>query len=189
MKWPLSKWIWCLTFKKYEEQSHLRAGKGNTGLWATFCFISDNSKVSLCFKLSYLLTFDTWRTKRISSTALLKGGEITVKKTDTSTLKSGLRSVWRRGLLKFFDRWIFHCLTWRLTQSHLDDIYQEDFLFSFSCSCCREIFSTATFSLQANHVWISESAHQCSFVARVCLAWWRWCGSSPQCTSLWESLD
>lgn len=106
-----------------------------------------------------------------------------------TTLKSGLRSVWKRGLLKFFDRWIFHCLTWRLTQSHLDDIYQEDFLFSFSCSCCREIFSTTTFSLQPNHVWISESAHQCSFVARVCLAWWRWCGSSPQCTSLWESLD
>lgn len=90
-------------------------------------------------------------------------------------------------LLKFFDRWIFHCLTWRLTRSHLDDIYQEDFLFWFSC--CREIFSTTTFSLQPNHVWSSGSPHQCSFVARVCLAWWRWCGSSPQCTGPWESLD
>lgn len=62
------------------------------------------------------------------------------KKTDTTTSKSEIRSVWKRRVLKFFDRWIFHRLTWRLTQSHLDDVYQEDFRFSFSCSCYGEIF-------------------------------------------------
>lgn len=111
------------------------------------------------------------------------------KKTDTTTTKSEIRSVWKRRVLKFFDRWIFHRLTWRLTQSHLDDVYQEDFRFSFSCSCYGEIFFTTMFNLQPNHVWISKSPRHCSFVAHVCLAWWRWSGSCPQHTSLWESLN
>lgn len=61
------------------------------------------------------------------------------------TLKSGIPAVWTQSVW-----WIFRCLTWRLTQSHLDDIYQEDSPRSFSWS-----FKAA--ALEPTLVWIGAS--------------------------------
>lgn len=110
------------------------AEKGNTGPQLS---LSLTILRSVCFELSDLLKFDTRRTTTMSSRALLKGGEITFKKPDTTTWKWEIWCVWKRGVLPFF-----HCLTWRFTQSHLDDDYQQGFRFSFSCSSSRKILFT-----------------------------------------------
>lgn len=163
MDWPLSKRIWCLTFKSDMRRNHISELKGKQA-WEQLPALSLtipraqfalNCQIYLNSIPGGLKEWATGRPSKEEKSLLNK------RSLQTST---------------FSDR--------NLSPSELK-------VNTLTRGCCLPggfpIF-TATFLLQPNPVWTGEPTRR-SFVARVCLAWWKWSASCPQSASLWEPSD